>query len=333
MKQKYLIFIILPYVGLALKLTTVSIYSYAVDTNYFSIFKSNISVKKVQFLKEYGYPSETHYITTDDGYILTTHRIPHGKNQTGTNKLAVLMVHGMLSSSADFVNLGSDRALGLILADLGYDVWLLNCRGNSYSKNHTTLNPKRNPKKFYNFSWHEIGIYDIPAATDYILNFNGDNSLHYIGMSQGCTSFFVFASQRPEYNKKIKLASLMAPASVMETFPEMSLTSTIYKMLFEYLTNYRRLNIYYFQIASSMQDLLMQCGDSNEKLMICKTIFGLLGGADNEQFDDFIFQIVGMNFPSEISFKQFEHYLQQFSNGTSFNKNSLLFKFDYCRRI
>ena len=26
-----------------------------------------------------GYPAETHWVTTDDGYILTIHRIPYGK--------------------------------------------------------------------------------------------------------------------------------------------------------------------------------------------------------------------------------------------------------------
>ena len=27
-----------------------------------------------------GYPEETHYVTTEDGYILTLHRIPAGKD-------------------------------------------------------------------------------------------------------------------------------------------------------------------------------------------------------------------------------------------------------------
>jgi lysosomal acid lipase/cholesteryl ester hydrolase len=51
-----------------------------------------------------GYPAETHYVVTDDGYILTLHRIPHGKDNAGeTGKPVVFLQHGLLCSSADWV--------------------------------------------------------------------------------------------------------------------------------------------------------------------------------------------------------------------------------------
>lgn len=89
-----------------------------------------------------------------------------------------------------------------------------NARGSSYSRNHTTLNPDTD-SKFWNFSWHEIGIYDLPASIDYILEVTNSNSLYYVGHSQGSTSMYVMASELPEYNTKIKYYAHLAPIAFM----------------------------------------------------------------------------------------------------------------------
>lgn len=98
------------------------------------------------------------------------------------------------------------------MADHGYDVWLGNARGNYYSRKHTTLNPDKSIK-FWLFSWHEIGYYDIPACIDYILEKTNREKLHYIGHSQGTTVFFVMTSMKPEYNEKVILMQALAPVA------------------------------------------------------------------------------------------------------------------------
>lgn len=103
---------------------------------------------------------------------------------------------------------------GFILADAGYDVWMGNSRGTTFSRNHTTLNPDTD-HKFWNFSWHEIGIYDLPASIDYILNVTNSTSLYYVGHSQGSTTMYVMASEKPEYNEKIKFYVHLAPIAFM----------------------------------------------------------------------------------------------------------------------
>lgn len=59
-----------------------------------------------KLIEAYGYPSEVHNIKTEDGYILEVHRI------AAPGKQPVLLVHGMLDSSATWIMLGPGRALG-----------------------------------------------------------------------------------------------------------------------------------------------------------------------------------------------------------------------------
>lgn len=111
--------------------------------------------------------------------------------------------------------------LGYRLADEGFDVWLGNSRGNFYSTNpinYFNSIPRILPqfgKSFWQFSWHEIGFYDLPASIDYVLQTTGKPKLHYVGHSQGTTAFFVMASERPEYNEKIVTMHALAPVAFM----------------------------------------------------------------------------------------------------------------------
>lgn len=100
---------------------------------------------------------------------------------------------------------------GYILSDAGYDVWMGNSRGNTYSKAH--VNVSTYYSKYWEFSWHELGIYDLPATIDHVLNHTGSKSLFYVGHSQGATSLLVMLADRPDYNEKIDKAVVLAPVA------------------------------------------------------------------------------------------------------------------------
>lgn len=36
-------------------------------------------------------------------------------------------------------------------------------------------------------SFHDMAMYDLPAAIDFVLQKTGQKQLHYVGYSQGCT--------------------------------------------------------------------------------------------------------------------------------------------------
>lgn len=59
-----------------------------------------------KLIRKYGYPSETHTVVTKDGYILEMHRIPKKGAQP------VLLMHGILDTSATWVLMGPKSGLG-----------------------------------------------------------------------------------------------------------------------------------------------------------------------------------------------------------------------------
>lgn len=103
------------------------------------------------FVNVCGFPIDEHIITTEDGYKLTLHRISHGRYDNGSKQRpAVLLMNGILFSSAELLTLGPERSLAMQLADLEYDVWLGNNRGNTYSRNHNKIDPD-DGEQFWNF--------------------------------------------------------------------------------------------------------------------------------------------------------------------------------------
>ena len=73
----------------------------------------------------------------------------------------------------------------LQLFDHGYDVWLGNNRGTRYS-NVNPLFPKDSEDK-WDFSWAEMGEYDVPAMIDLILDQTKQKQVTYLGYSMGNT--------------------------------------------------------------------------------------------------------------------------------------------------
>ena len=104
-----------------------------------------------------------------------------------------------------------DIAPAFMIAEAGFDVWLGNNRGCRYSIGHVSLDTQS--KEFWDFDWEEMGIYDVPAEIDFILNLTGHSNLTYIGHSQGSTQMMIGLSMIPDYyDKKLNLFIALNPA-------------------------------------------------------------------------------------------------------------------------
>ncbi len=120
--------------------------------------------------KDSVYPVETYTVTTSDDHILTLFRIQGKNTQITSGKPVVYLQHCLCGSADDYIINGEDQSIGLILANLGYDVWLGNNRGNKYSLGATK---KMRDKKFWDFSFQEMGKYDVPATIKHIVETTG----------------------------------------------------------------------------------------------------------------------------------------------------------------
>ncbi|CAK1542450.1 unnamed protein product [Leptosia nina] len=258
-----------------------------------------------QLITSAGYPVNKHRVTTSDGYILQIYRIPAGRRTARRTdnvkgKKAVLLVHGLLGSSDNFLLMGPDRSLAYMLADAGYDVWLGNLRGTQYS-GHQNLT--RRDANFWKFSFEEHGKYDVPAMIDKILSITKLDKILYIGHSMGTTSFFVMMSERPEYNEKVVAFVGLAPAVYvgnMEGISQFFLNDLgITKRMREqgiYSTDFAKWPI----LANS-------CIEKSAQANICVQFNSYLMGNHNEPMDMNMYPVwIARVQPG--AWQQFEHY-------------------------
>jgi len=279
-----------------------------------------------ELIQFWGYPAETHHAVTKDGYILGLHRIPYGRNTTNSEKAAgkrpaILVQHALMSSSSDWVVNLPHQSLGFMLADHGFDVWLGNVRGNTYSKKHTTLDPKHS--NFWDFSFDEHAKYDFPAMINYVLNATGEQQLFYVGYSQGSMMAFAGLSENPELQSKIKLFFGLAPVSRLRNVN--LATRTLASWAARLRLMFKLFGIKQFYPSSKWTKVLQNtiCWWMPK---FCKTVMNVITGRDRRYLNETRIPVYVAHTPAGTSTKNMMQYFQ-FVNSEFFRM------FDYGEKI
>ncbi|TGZ60894.1 hypothetical protein CRM22_008291 [Opisthorchis felineus] len=164
-----------------------------------------------QIIRNYGFHVEEHYVKTADGYILCLIRMRNPNIEL--NKKVVFLQHGLLDSAHTWINNLRNQSLAFILADAGFDVWLGNSRGSTYSRKHEKYDTHH--IEFWEFSWDQMAQFDLPASVYHVLQVTGSNTLGYVGHSQGAQIALAQFNRDPELQSHISLFVALAPVAYL----------------------------------------------------------------------------------------------------------------------
>ncbi|XP_026869243.2 gastric triacylglycerol lipase [Electrophorus electricus] len=270
----------------------------------------NMNISEI--IRYWGYPAEEFEVVTEDGYILSVNRIPHGVKSKPLQEPSpvVFLQHGLLAAGSNWVTNLPNTSLGFFLADAGFDVWLGNSRGNTWSRKHVRLNPDQ--KQFWEFSHDEMAKKDLPAVINFITKTTGQEQVFYVGHSQGTTIAFMAFSTMPELVKKIKMFFALAPvATVAFTESPLSKLSILPEFLVWDLFGRKD-----FLPQSYLIKLLATKFCSKKPIsMLCGNMFFLLCGFDEKNLNMTRTPVYTTHCPAGTSVQNMVHWSQAVKSG------------------
>ena len=129
------------------------------------------------------------------------------------------MMHGHnMDSEVWFQEKNMGKPLPLQLFDEGYDIWLGNNRGSNNCEHVPNRVSKENVKLSWDWSWAEMGRYDLPAFILKIKLVTKVNKVAYIGYGQGTTQMLYALAhfEEPFFNRHVSKTILLAPCVMMD---------------------------------------------------------------------------------------------------------------------
>ncbi|XP_017786649.1 PREDICTED: lipase 1-like isoform X2 [Nicrophorus vespilloides] len=235
-----------------------------------------------------GYPIESYNVTTEDNYILTVFRLP----QPGAKP--IFLQHGIALSAICFVD--------TLESSLG------NFRGNRYSNKHVTLDP--NTEEYWNFSFHEMGKFDLKAQLGLVYNETG-KKIYYVGYSMGTTASYIYNILHPEdASEKLDIIVSLAPIVYMKNIPSSVAQIAPLWPLIEPLVTKLTHGVILQRSNVSINLIKTLCLGNLFEMFACQALIQSLFGYDNDQLNPETLPVTMVQNMEAISTKTISHYVQ-----------------------
>ncbi|KAE8915562.1 hypothetical protein PF010_g4018 [Phytophthora fragariae] len=276
----------------------------------------DVGKSTVELIQARGYAVETHNVTTADGYILTLHRLPmsYAETQSGesaaANKTTILLMHGLLDSSFSWVCNFRNQSFAFVLADAGYDVWLGNNRGNTYSDRHIKYTTEDDA--FWDFSWEDMGRFDLPAMLNHALEVSGRDTLALVGHSEGTTQAFVAFSENQTLAQSVSYFAALVPVAWLGHTKAKALkfVAKIYlDKIFDVLGQVE------FLSQNEVLQEIIGASACTLNPQLCETALALVSG-DSENWNSSRVAVYLSEMPAGTSVKNMAHYAQSIRKDT-----------------
>lgn len=194
-------------------------------------------------------------------------------------------------------------------------------RGNSYSRNHTSLDPCTSCADFWRFGFEESALNDYPVFVDFILEATGSEDLFFVGYSMGTTQYLIMLAELPEYNDKFRAGFLLGPTAfgARATNPLVSLSDLAedIKYLLELMGIHEFLPNF-LEVKSWLSHII--CKLTNVHSEVCRNLFSLFVGMTPAKLNLTMVPTYMSHMPAGSSVTQFVHYAQLFRNGGRFTR-------------
>lgn len=311
-----------------------------------------------ELIEAAGFKYELYYSLSKDGYETQIVRLVNPlADRSKLKQPPVMMFHGGLVDPSVYLwantkqhhpepwprtendgpETSSNRSMAFVLANNGYDVFLIGTRGTYQSRGHTDFNnphskeiidydlitPSHESRKYWDYCFDDLIKYEVTRQMDKVLEVTGAKKVTFIVQSFSTIWSFGLFSENKEYADKIHQLVSMVP--VVNNKGTNKFVPAVRKLVLALPNSIGNILFQGLLLTPAFRKTIVSLSKSVRlRYTLTKGFLSLFFGPSSQFTTLLELPVLGHIF-LPVGFKQFKHW-------TQISKRSGLYKFDYGRK-